>query len=69
MPDPILQSPYIAPKELAVRWSVQRSTVDRIVRSAGLSRLCLGDGANGTVRYVRDEIMKLERERLTRSEV
>lgn len=53
----------MAPKELATRWSCSRSSVDRIARRAGLSRLCLGEGRNGMVRYVRDEVEQYERVR------
>ena len=48
--------PYISPKELADRWVCSRSSVDRIARRAGLTRLCLGEGKNGTVRYLREEV-------------
>jgi len=41
------ESPYIAPGELAGRWQCSRSSVDRIARRAGLTRLCLGEGRNG----------------------
>ena len=37
-------APYIAPKELAERWQCGRSSVDRIARRAGMTRLCLGEG-------------------------
>jgi hypothetical protein len=51
---------YIAPNELAMRWCCSRSSVDRIARRAGLTRLCLGDGRNGMVRYVRKEVEDYE---------
>jgi hypothetical protein len=51
---------YISPNELAVRWSCSRSSVDRIARRAGLTRLCLGEGRNGMVRYVRSEVEEYE---------
>jgi hypothetical protein len=56
-------SPYIAPKELAKRWCCGRSSVDRIARRAGLTRLCLGEGRNGMVRYVRKEVEAYEAQR------
>ena len=56
-------SPYISPKELAVRWRCARSSVDRITRSAGLTRLCLGTGRTGMVRYIRKEVEAFENTR------
>ena len=58
-----LESPYISPKELAIRWCCARSSVDRIARRAGFVRMCLGDGKNGAVRYVRDEVVLFEKNR------
>ena len=55
--------PYVSPKELAVRWCCSRSSVDRIARRAGLTRLCLGEGKNGIVRYVREEVEAYEANR------
>lgn len=55
---------YISPKELAVRWACSRSSVDRIARRAGLTRLCLGEGKNGIVRYLRKEVIAYEQKRL-----
>ena len=56
--------PYITPKELARRWGCSRSSVDRIARRAGLSRLCLGYGKNGIVRYLRKEVIEHEQKML-----
>lgn len=56
-------SPYFSPRELAERWRCSRSSVDRIARRAGLTRLCLGEGRNGAVRYVRDEVLAFECQR------
>ena len=56
-------SPYVTPKELAERWCCSRSSVDRIARRAGLSRLCLGEGKNGIVRYDRKEVEMYEQSR------
>jgi hypothetical protein len=41
------------PRKLAERWQCSRSSVLRIARRAGLTRLCLGVGKNGIVRYIR----------------
>ena len=58
------ESPYISPNALAKRWECSRASVDRIIRRAGISKLCLGQGKNGTVRYPRKEVMAYEQERL-----
>lgn len=54
-------SPYISARELSDRWRCSRSSVDRIARRAGLTRLLLGKGANGMVRYFRTEVVALEK--------
>lgn len=56
-------SPYLSPKELAARWRCSRSSVDRIARRAGLTRLYLGEGPNGMVRFVREEVEAYEHQR------
>lgn len=58
------QLPYITAKELAQRWQCARSSVDRITRRAGMKRLYLGEGKNGSVRYVRKEVEVYEASRL-----
>lgn len=55
---------YIRPVELARRWHCSRSSVDRIARQANFRRLLLGDGRNGTVRYLRKEVIDYENRRL-----
>lgn len=57
-------TPFISPKELAARWRCGRSSVDRIARIAGMTRLCLGKGRNGTVRYVLKEVIAYEQSRM-----
>ena len=54
---------YLSPKELQERWRCSRSSVDRIARRAGLTRLCLGEGRNGIVRYSRKEVEAFEAKR------
>jgi len=61
---PKREMPYISPKELAERWSCSRSSVDRIARRAGLSRLCIGERKNGSIRYLRKEVVAYEEQRL-----
>ena len=57
------RSEYVSPKELALRWCVARSSVDRIARRASFTRVCLGEGKNGIVRYVRKEVEAYEASR------
>ena len=61
--NPPALSPYLSPKELQERWRCSRSSVDRIARRAGLTRLCLGEGRNGIVRYSRKEVEAFETKR------
>lgn len=56
-------SPYVSPKELAARWCVSRSQIDVIARRAGFSRVCLGEGRNGAVRFLREETEAFEQSR------
>jgi hypothetical protein len=56
-----VESPYLSPKDLSHRWRCSRSSVDRIARRGGLTRLNLGEGQNGIVRYVRTEVIALEK--------
>lgn len=59
-----IESPYFSPKQVAHRWQCSRSTVDRIAQKAGFSRLCLGDGKNSPIRYVKEEVIAYENTRL-----
>ena len=54
---------YLSPRELQARWRCSRSSVDRIARRAGLTRLCLGEGRTGIVRYRREEVEAYETSR------
>lgn len=54
---------YLSPKQLQQRWCCSRSSVDRIARRAGLTRLCLGEGRNGMIRYIRKEVEAYEARR------
>ena len=57
----LLVSPeFVSPRELSARWQCSRSSVDRIARRAGFTRLCLGTGRNGMVRYRRKEVEAYE---------
>ena len=61
----IAESPYISPSELVARWRCGRSSVDRIARREGFSRVCLGEGKNGMVRYLAKEVISYEASRLS----
>jgi hypothetical protein len=54
---------YISPNELSKRWQCSRSSVDRIARRACMTRVCLGEGVNGMVRYLRAEALEHESKR------
>jgi len=58
---------YLSARDLAVRWRCSRSTVERIAQREKLTRLCLGEGRNGIIRYLREEVEELEESRLLRS--
>ena len=60
----VIESPYISPKELAERWRCARSSVDRIARRNSFTRLCIGEGQNGAVRYLRKEVKAYEEKML-----
>jgi hypothetical protein len=51
---------YFSPRELAARWQCSRSSVERIARRAGFTRVCLGQGHNAMVRYLRAEVLAYE---------
>ena len=55
---------YISPNQLARRWCVSRSTVDRIASESGFTRFVPGKGKNGTVRYLIEEVIHYEQSRL-----
>jgi hypothetical protein len=58
---------FISPNQLARRWCVSRSTVDRIARDNGFSRFAPGNGRNATVRFEFEEVLAYEQSRLTAS--
>jgi hypothetical protein len=51
-------------KDLTDRWHCARSSVDRITRRAGMKRLCLGEGKNGMIRFLRKEVEDYEQKQL-----
>jgi hypothetical protein len=61
---PLKPSKFLSPKDLADRWRCSRSSVDRIAQRAGLSRVFLGGGVKGMVRYLREEVEHFEQSRL-----
>ena len=60
-------SPYISPSQLARRWCVSRSTVDRVAHQNAFTRFLPGHGKNGTVRYLVEEVIRYEQSRLIAS--
>ena len=61
------ESVYLSSRELAVRWRCSRSSVDRIARRAGLTRVLLGAGRHGIVRFDRKEVEAFEASRRIKS--
>ena len=59
-------SPYVSPRQLSERWHCSRSTVDRVAEREGFTKLCLGSGKNGIVRYLREEVDAYEASRMIR---
>ena len=57
------ESPLMSPSEIASRWRCGRSTVDRIARREGFSRVLMGHGRNGMVRFWRKEVLDFEARR------
>ncbi|MBT0666430.1 hypothetical protein KI809_19145 [Geobacter pelophilus] len=55
---------FISPNELSERWGCARTSVDRIARAAGMTRVLLGEGKNGMVRYLYDEVVAYEESRM-----
>lgn len=60
------ESPYVSPKELAQRWQCTRSSVGRIASRAGFTVIYLGEGRNGMVRYLWEEVLAYEQSRMVR---
>jgi len=56
---------YISPRQLAIRWDCSRTSAQRIVDRAGISKYYLGEGKNGLVRYSIKEIQAYEISRCT----
>lgn len=57
------KSLFISPNELSHRWQCARSSVDRIAKRVGLTRMYLGKGRSGMVRYIREEVEAFENTR------
>jgi hypothetical protein len=63
-PQRVLDAKYVSAKELCTRWACSRPQVDRIAAREHLTRLCLGTGRNGMVRFLVTEIEALEQRRV-----
>jgi hypothetical protein len=57
---PAGSSGYISPKELALRWDCSVSTAHRIAKRAALTRVLLGEGKNGLIRFPLSEVEAYE---------
>jgi hypothetical protein len=57
---------YVAPTELTERWRCGRSTVDRIAERERFTKLYLGCGKNGIVRFLWREVVTYEQSRLVK---
>jgi hypothetical protein len=67
MPKPSRQpdaDKYISPSNVAKRWDTSRTSVDRTAKREKFTRFVMGDGKNGSVRYVLEEVIKYENLRL-----
>jgi len=56
-------SVYVSPNDLMKRWACSRATADRIARRAGLTRVFLGEGKHGIVRFLFSEVREWEESR------
>ena len=54
---------YVSPRELMERWRCSRSSVDRTAKREGWTRAYLGEGRNGMVRFLREEVEAFEETR------
>jgi len=57
------RSRFRSPSEWSDRGECSWSSVDRIARRARLTRVCLGEGRDGMVRYDRKEVEAYEAQR------
>lgn len=60
---PVHAAVLLSPRDVALRWACSRTTAQRILDRAGVSRVNLGSGRNGLVRYPLDEVVAYERSR------
>jgi len=51
---------YISARTWAARWDCSPSTVRRAAERFGVSRVYVGEGANGLVRYALEDIERIE---------
>jgi len=54
---------YVSPRDLAERWRCSRTTAQRIADRAGFTKVLLGQGKHGIVRYARSEVEEYEASR------
>ena len=54
---------YISARQLAIRWDCSRNSAHRTAERAGITKVFLGKGRNGMVRYALDEVVRYETSR------
>ncbi len=54
---------FWSPRDLASRWRCSRSSAQRLAEAGGLTKIYLGRGRNGMVRYLREEVEAYEESR------
>jgi hypothetical protein len=57
-------SPYMSAKEIALLFGCANSSIGRIAGRERFTRLCLGTGKRGMVRYLRSDVEKFVSKRL-----
>lgn len=65
--EPRVSGQLVSTNQLAQRWQCSATTVRRLTRHARMTRVLLGEGANGTVRYILSEVEAYEDARSTKS--
>ena len=64
--DPV-PSLYFSPRDLAERWRCSRTGAQDIARREGFTKVFLGEGKRGMVRYLRSEVEAYEASRIVRA--
>lgn len=54
------EASFVSLRWIATRWSCSRQTVRRVLQSAGIKPLYLGDAQNGTLRFALEDVLDVE---------